>query len=301
MSLENIVVSGTGVDLRALSRGNPLTNQVQQRLLDLGFLDPPVDGDFGPVSQLALQQFGKAIGSDVDLTLEPDVARGLLEGDIDTLLPVMPKADLAGRIFRYMRRKGHFFARLPGHLNIVYVEGVSKNGTPNDNRPNAFNDRRIVLTIEDEVPVEPGNWAATTEPGKDFTEQPMNPKGAARIAFGQFKSWRVGIHNASKPSRHEALVQVDIIRVHRDLNKDFKRTGDAVFEGSNFGINQHMGFDRPEDNVGPASAGCLVGRLKEEHREFMRIIKTDPRRKATQGYKYMTTIIDGRELAEQQE
>lgn len=296
MSLEDIVVSRTGVDLRALARGNPLTNQVQQQLLNLGFLDPPVDGDFGPVSQLALQLFGKAVGFDVDLTLEPEVARGLLEGDIDGLLPVAPRADLAGRIFRYMRRKGFFFARLPGHVNIVYVEGVTKNGTPNDNRPNVFNDRRIVLTIEDEVPVEQGNWTATTEPGKDFTERPLNPAGAARIAFGQFKSWRVGIHNASKPSGHEALVQVDTVRVHRDLNRDFKRAGDAVFEGSNFGINQHMGYDRPEDNVGPASAGCLVGRAKEEHREFMRIVKADLRRKASQGYKYLTTVIEGADL-----
>ena len=298
MSLVDIVVSSTGVDLRSLARGNPLTNEVQQRLLTLGFLDPPVDGEFGPVSQLALQLFGKAVGRDVDLTLEPDVARGLIEGDIDGLLPVAPRADLAGRIFRYMRHKGYFFARLPGHTNIVYIEGVTKNGTPNDNRPNAFNDRRIVLTIEDEVPVEQGNWTATTEPGKDFTERPLNAAGAARIAFGQFKSWRVGIHNASKPSGHEALVQVDTVRVHRDLNKDFKRAGDAVFEGSNFGINQHMGFDRPEDSVGPASAGCLVGRAKEEHREFMRIVKADTRRKASQGYKYLTTVIEGADLHE---
>jgi hypothetical protein len=296
MSLEDIVVGRTGVELRALSRGNPLTNQVQQRLLDVGFLDPPVDGDFGPVSRLALQQFGKAIGLDVGLRLEPDLARGLLESDIDTLLPVAPRSDLAGRIFLFMRRKGFFFARQPSYVNIVYVEGVTKNGTPNDNRPNVFNDRRIVLTIEDEVPVEQGNWTATTEPGKDFTEHPMNPEGAARIAFGQFKSWRVGIHNASKPTGHEALVQVGTVRVHRDLNKDFKREGDAVFEGSSFGINQHMGFDRPEDNVGPASAGCLVGRVKEEHREFMRLIKADPRRTASQGYQYLTTIIDGADL-----
>ncbi|HJQ71503.1 MAG TPA: peptidoglycan-binding domain-containing protein [Blastocatellia bacterium] len=296
MNLEDIVISGTGVDLKTLSRGNPLTNQVQQRLVDLTFLDPPVDGDFGPVSKLALQQFAKMVGLEVDLTLEPPVAQALLESDIDMLLPVTPRSDLAGRIFRYMRRKNYFFARLPKYLNIVYVEGVAKSGVPNDDRENVFNDRRIVLVIEDGRPVEKGNWTATTEPGKDFTERPMNPKGAARIAFGQFKSWRVGVHNAGKPSRHEALVQVGNIRVHRDLNKDYKRTGDAVFEGSNFGVNQHHGFDRPEDNIGPASAGCLVGRSKTEHKEFMQLIKTDPRLKASQGYKYITTVIAGDDL-----
>src|SRR4030095_1610746 len=95
---------------------------------------------------------------------------------------------------------------------------------------------------------------------------------------------------------HEALVQVGNIRVHRDLNKDFKRAGDAVFEGSNFGVNQHRGFNRPEDNVGPASAGCLVGRLNDEHREFMQLVKSDPRFKASQGYKYLTAVIAGDEL-----
>lgn len=177
MNLEDIVISQTGVDLRALSRGNPLTNQVQQRLLDLGFLDPPVDGDFGPVSKLALQGFAAATGHEVDRTLEPDVARALLENDIDSLLPVTPRANFAGRIFQFMRSKGFFFARLPDYLNIVYVEGVSKTGTPNDNRPNVFNDRRLVLSIEDGVPTEEGNWTATTEPGKDFTERPLNPEG----------------------------------------------------------------------------------------------------------------------------
>jgi hypothetical protein len=182
MSLEDIVISRVGVDLRTLSRGNPLTNQVQQRLVDLTLLDPPVDGDFGPVSRLALQQFAKLVGLDVDLTLEPRVAQSLLDVDFETLLPVTPKADFAGRIFRYMRRRNYFFARLPKYLNIVYVEGVDKKGTPNDDRPNVFNDRRIVLTIENGTPVEKGNWTATTEPGKDFTEHPMNHKGAARIS-----------------------------------------------------------------------------------------------------------------------
>ena len=296
MNLEDIVISRTGVDLRALSRGNPLTNQVQQRLLDLGFLDPPVDGNFGPVSRMALQQFATLIGRAIDLTLEPEVAQSLLESDIDTLLPVSPKTDFAGRIFRYMRRKGYFFARLPNYLNIVYVEGVTKNGTPNDNRPNVFNDRRMVLAIDDQVSIEMGNWTATTEPGKDYTEHPMNAKGAARIAFGQYKAWRVGMHNAAKPSRHEALVQVGTIRIHRDLNKDYKRTGDATFEGSSFAVNQHWGYDRPEDSVGAASAGCLVGRSKQEHRDFIRLIKTDPRFKASNGYTYLTTIIAGDDL-----
>jgi peptidoglycan hydrolase-like protein with peptidoglycan-binding domain len=178
--LEDIVVSGTSVEIRTLTRGNALTNQVQQRLIDLRFLDPPVDGDFGPLSQLALQEFGKAIGITADLTLQPALARGLIESDADRLLPVVPKSNLAGRVFRYMARKGFYFARLPSHLNIVYVEGVTKSGTPNDNRPNVFNDRRMVFAIEAGVPTELGNWAATTEPGKGLhRDAPESPRGRA--------------------------------------------------------------------------------------------------------------------------
>ena len=297
MSLEQQVLARSDVDLRALSLGNPLTNQVQQRLVDLALLDPPVDGDFGPVSRLALQQFANLHDTTVDRTLTWQLAKALLESDPDSLLPVAPRNDFAGRIFRFMQAKRYFFPRLPRYLTIVYVEGVTTTGRPNDNKPNVFNDRRLVLAIADGAPVELGNWMATTEPGKDFTDTPLNPDGAARIAFGQYKSWRVGTHNAGKRTAHEALVQVGTVRVHRDLNKDFQRVGDAVFEGSNFGINHHWGFDRPEDNIGPASAGCLVGRSKDEHREFMRVIKTDARMKASHGYKFVATILPGEEVA----
>lgn len=296
MSLEDIIISRTGVALRSLSKGNPLTNQVQQRLIDLGILDPPVDGDFGPASRLALEQLANMVGLEVDLTLEPRLAQALIESDIDRLLPVTPGSNLAGRIFRYMRQKNLWFARLPKYLNIVYVEGINQNGTLNDDRPNAFNDRRIVIAVEDGVPVEKCNFEGTTEPGRHFTVNPMVRQGAARIAFGQYKSWRVGVHNAGKTSRHEALVQVGNIRVHRDLDKNFIRTGDAVFEGSSFAINQHQGFNTAVNDIGAASAGCLVGRLNAEHRAFMTLVKTDPRFKATQGYRFITTIIAGDDL-----
>jgi hypothetical protein len=296
MTLEDIVISNTPVNLQSLSLGNPLTNQVQQRLIDLCFMDFPVDGQFGAVSKLALRQFAKAVGHTVDLTLEPAVAKALIESDVDTLLPVTPKSDLAGRVFRYMRRKNYWFARLPKYLNIVYIEGANKDGALNDDAPNKFNDRRIVITVEDGVPVEKGNWQATTEPGRTYTISPLVSLGAARIAFGQFKAWNVGTHMANKPGAHEALRQVGIIRIHRDLNKDYKRTGDAEFEGSSYAINQHYGYDHPEDNIGSASAGCLVGRLKEEHRTFMKLIKTDPRYVASNGYKFITTVIAGDDL-----
>jgi hypothetical protein len=186
---------------------------------------------------------------------------------------------------------------LPGILNIVYVEGANADGKPNADEFNKFNDRRIVIGIDNGKPTIKMNVLATTEPGKFFTDNPMNPSGAARIAFGQYKAWRVGIHRASAPSRHEALVQVGELSVHRDLNKDGKRTGDRIDVGSGFAINQHSGHNASANNIGQASAGCLVGRSHDEHKEFMKLVKTDPRfKKATNGYKFVSTVIAGDDL-----
>jgi hypothetical protein len=79
------------------------------------------------------------------------------------------------------------------------------------------------------------SWEGTTEPGTFWTMNPMNAGGAARIAFGQYKSWIVGTHMKGKASAHEALVQVTEVTVHRDLNKDFKRTNDRTDTGL-FGV-----------------------------------------------------------------
>lgn len=103
---------------------------------------------------------------------------------------------------------------------------MNEDGTLNGDAPNQFNDRRIVIEVIDGVDI---YYTAI---------RPMNDRGTARIQFGQYKAWTVGIHGNSEP--HKALVQVAPVTVHRDFNKDFKRTGDALDTGL-FGINQHYG------------------------------------------------------------
>ncbi|WP_445249159.1 hypothetical protein [Microcoleus sp. OTE_8_concoct_300] len=125
------------------------------------------------------------------------------------------------------------------------------------------------------------------------TDNPMNPNGAARIAFGQYKAWQVGIHGYSDP--HEALIQVGAVRVHRDWNRDMMRTGDAMDEGY-FGINQHWGYNHPKNDIHTAGAGCFVGRLCEEHIDFMYRVKSDPRYIADPNFVFPTTIIPGNKL-----
>ena len=173
----------------------------------------------------------------------------------------------------------------------------SLDGTLNQNIPNQFNDVRLVLVLKNATPTIIGKWEGTTEPGKFWTEHPMTSQGAARIAFGQYKAWAVGFHHGDP--EHEALVQVNVLKVHRDLNQDYSRKGDKIDVGSGFGINQHWGYDLPVNDLGRSSAGCLVGRTKKGHREFMALVKDDPRYNATQSYKFLTTVMDGADLMRQ--
>jgi hypothetical protein len=52
----------------------------------------------------------------------------------------------------------------------------------------------------------------------------------------------------------------------------------------------------PRNNISFASAGCLVGRTRQGHREFMQLIKQDKRYQLNRQYMFLTTIIPGNEL-----
>jgi hypothetical protein len=225
-------------------------------------------------------------------------AKALIEtslGDVPQQPIDLSKNDTAAKIIKYMQAKRYQISTGAKSYNIVYVEGMSENLAPNNDPPNEFNDVRIVLEIVKSVPTIVGKWEGTTEPGTHFTLNPKNPNGAARIAFGQYKAWRVGTHFGSGADPHEALVQVADISVFRDKNKDMIRTGDKLFTGL-FEINQHWGFDTPRNDIKLASAGCLIGRTRAGHREFMKIIKQDKRFMSSISYTFLTTIIPGNEL-----
>lgn len=300
MNLAKLIATNSTVPISSVSDDKELVRDIQKHLSRLGILDPPVDGDFGPVSKLAAHVFATAAGIGSPALLDPALASSLVQSDPEVLFPVDASgSNLASALWRTMEAKRYWLARAPGLVNIVYVEGANPDGSPNGNPPNEFNDVRYVLGVDEEnrKPVLLGRWEGTTEPGKYFTiTKPMNVKGAARIALDQFKAWVVGTHGTGAGA-HEALVQRGVIRVHRDLNRDFKREGDAVDTGSSFGVNQHWGYDLPMQDVGQASAGCLVGRTKAGHRKFMEIVKEDLRYKANNGYRFMAAVLAVEDLS----
>jgi hypothetical protein len=188
-----------------------------------------------------------------------------------------------------MQKAGYPLELDRAYVNIVYIEGMDTDFNKNDNRPNEFNDLRCVLIGRAGALSLAGRWEATTEPSKYWTDHPMNPGGAARIAFGQQKCWQVGYHHQDE--NHEALVQTGgPVRVYRDQNKDASREGDKVDVGE-FGINQHHGYDLPHGDLGKSSAGCLVGRMRKGHHEFMDTVKSDPRYREDKKFVFTTTVM----------
>ena len=300
MTLDELAGGAPAIPRALIGGDSVLAREVQARLAACGLLDPPVDGQFGPVSHWALDQFLRRHKLDPN-QLDGLGARALLDPATETdayPLQLTTGTPLAERIVTRMRALDHWICRHPECLNIVYVEGIDPDGTMNDDAPNLFNDLRLLVRINRVGrPVIEGAWEATTEPGQYHTViKPLDPRGAARIAFGQYKAWAVGPHPKSGTNSHEALVQTAAVTVHRDLNADYQRWGDLTYTGT-FGINQHWGYDMPYHDIGKASAGCLVGRTKAGHREFMQLVRGDARYRASQGYRFMTTVIDGTTLA----
>jgi lysozyme family protein len=265
------------------------TTQAQTILSNIGLLDPPADGALGTVTRWALAEFCSRAGVPFDGTTITDAIAQALAAAAP--LPLAPGNDLAGRIVTAMENAGYFIERHKNCLNIVYVEGLNPDGTPNGNRPNYFDSVRCVIRIGDGgVPKLVGIWEGTTEPSKYWTENPMNPGGAARIAFGQYKSWAMGQYHD-----HDALIQAADITVYRDPQKLYKRYGPT--STGEFGIHQHQGYNYPKNDEGRSSAGCLVGRLNDGHDEFIALVKTDARYKANPNYRFLASILPAQALS----
>lgn len=311
MRLQDFLGTEIKYGMEAIAKDLDLSRQIQVRLIALGLLAPPADGRFGPISTAALKSFQTLTQCNEPEYLGKVTAKKLIEARPETLpMPAidLSKNDLTSRIIKYMQSRGYHIATGTKEYNIVYIEGMNPDGSLNDDAPNAFNDLRLVIEFLNGVPRIVGCWEATTEPGCEYTYYPMNQGGAARIQFGQYKAWRMGVHGVGDP--HRALVQVAPVSVHRDFNQDFKRVGDFVETGI-FSINQHWGFDFDHNDVYIASAGCLVGRTREGHREFLRLIEQDRRYLATplgapvfagdppeRTYVFISTIIPGNDLVE---
>jgi GH24 family phage-related lysozyme (muramidase) len=301
-ALQKVVQQNSRLTVDSIANDQSLATEIQLALIQLELLDAPADGKFGPISKSALFDDFQTmlLPKTPDLSSEKGVlgartAELLVNADPVAFRPELKFSnDLASRIIQYMKARKYYVFTGEQKYNIVYVEGMNPDGQLNSDAPNQFNDVRMVIECKDGVPKIVGCWEGTTEPGNHYTFNAMNPLGAARIKFGQYKAWTVGEHGG-QTSSHEALVQDAPITVYRDLNRDMSRIGDREDTGV-FWINQHSGFNLSRDNIDTASAGCLVGRTVAGHEEFMRIVKQDKRYRKNRGYFFYTTVIPGDQL-----
>ncbi|MFB2938390.1 hypothetical protein ACE1B6_24345 [Aerosakkonemataceae cyanobacterium BLCC-F154] len=190
------------------------------------------------------------------------------------------------RLLKYMAFKGYEIEP----WNIVYIEDCDPDTwQPIAGRLDKWDDARSVVTNEGIVLF---SNIATSEPGAFYTNRPLNPNGAARIALMQHKdAWALGDHKGQP-----ALVQVGNLKIHRDLNQDGLRIGDPIFTGDGYGINQHSTSPSFSNNsVGKWSAGCLVGKFYSSHLNFIELCREIQRK--TGKKRFTSTIIDASDFA----
>lgn len=205
--------------------------------------------------------------------------------------------DLAARIVAGMKKRGMKLDTGLGQRNAVYVRNMGPDGVKNAGTPNQFNCSRYVIGFDTGKPKIMGAWEATTVPGRKWTMSPMDRRGAARTVPGQYTAWRVGVIHPGTSGAHEAMMQCADVKVDRDLNKNFKDDDQVYTAGPECGICQHWGYDLPHDDLGGSSAGCLVGRVKDGHRQYMSLMKSDPRYVADHNFIFTAALLLAAEIA----
>ncbi len=107
-----------------------LTKAIQEALSVHGYLDPPADGEFGPVSLWALTQFARKAWFDPEAGASRALAAAL--ADPASGLPAIAASGVwIDKVIRFMQAKGYFISRHPECWNIVYIVGLGLDGVAN--------------------------------------------------------------------------------------------------------------------------------------------------------------------------
>ena len=181
-----------------------------------------------------------------------------------------------------------FFDTPDKKLNINII------GVRRDNQgTNTFDDFLLVMYREEELMIT-NRYQITTDPGKYWLLNPMNPKGTAVLAPDQYRStWKLGKHQA----KYEALVQAKPVKVYRDNNKDeiidYNNIALTLDQGY-FGINIHR--SNPYDQsyvINKWSAGCQVFKKVEDYNSFIEVCKESAK---IYGNGFTYTLIEEKDL-----
>ena len=302
-----------------------LVQQINIKLVELGFLDPlfecslvgkpgpllhykasngivsPLDANHNFYSEWSLDS-AQALKQWMALNQLLSIDTKILSGSVlntlfaaETYELAFNKFDadtrLAFKVAKKMQYEGFYINRGLG-INTVYLEGVDINGVENKDQANYWNDLCVWFTVSPGGIVNlVGKAICTTEPGKYYTDNPTNKKGAARIAFGQYKAWIYGFHKGKQP----ALIQAKKLKVHRDTDHSTTRSKkDTIQIVTGVGINLHStGPGLKPKTVGKFSAGCLVIYDYDLHMEWLtRVTQSDYRAKVA-NYVHIAAVMAG--------
>jgi hypothetical protein len=173
------------------------------------------------------------------------------------------------------------------NLNIVGIRNSSTSGEVT----NKFDDLLTVSYMVD------SRWyyqqyGCTTDPGKYYTENLLNPDGAAILAPGQYRgTYSIGLHQG----KYVALKQMKPVRVYRDDSKDnyYDMQPDNIQEGI-FGINIHRASASGiSTQIDKWSAGCQV---IANYKDFDRLMWLARQSEGIWGNSFTYTLIDSQDI-----
>ncbi len=157
----------------------------------------------------------------------------------------------------------------PFELNIIGIRSRSA-------IPNVFNDFITVIYKDDGGIWQQHTFAATTDPGTFWLENPLTPQGTAILKEGQyFNAYGIGLHR----SKYLALTQRQPVTVIRDITRD----GSLDFNGHEdtglFGINIHRALQQGTTGyIDKFSAGCQVLANADDFKTFMALCEQHKQR-----------------------
>jgi hypothetical protein len=184
-----------------------------------------------------------------------------------------------------LKSRGYQLFSRPYELNIVGVR--SKN-----TKSNRFDDELHVF-----YKVKPFHWEyhvfkITTDPGTYWLENPLQPKGTAILAQGQYvNAYHIGLHQG----KYKALVQQKPVSIIRDYDRnawlDFLN---GSKESGMFGINIHHALSQGKTKyIDKFSAGCQVF---ENSNDFDHFLTMCDKQAQLYGNNFTYTLIDFRAI-----
>ena len=152
---------------------------------------------------------------------------------------------------------------------IVGMRGMNPDLSHNDNMIDEWNDCCGVLYIQPNLVARfCGPFKCTTDSGKHYVMNPLNPLGAAIVPSDSYNRhvWMRGRHR----NQSRCLIQQgNPITVARDSNKNGKHDSYESLKSGWYGINFHRNNNSMSSSIGRWSAGCTVTKRDSDHLRCM--------------------------------